>query len=380
MRIWLFNPPADEISMHALQNAGIGTIVTSGKAVDSALSKTFTTYAMVHVFQSTGQTEDLATGICGQPIQWFSSGCPNSPTIRGNFYAQMKQLLSQPIQGVFLDGARFSSPDSSTTKSSFFSCFCPRCRADMIDRGYDVKTIIRDVEAVAQMLCSSQLTRQWLKALYSPSGWMSLQAAYPGLADWLNYRVGSITDFVQELSIWAKNSFPSKKLAAFLFQPCLAYFVGQDYRRLSPHLEIVSPMIYRNYQHKPGPATINQESTTAARFVHETSGLPFAECFQDLLQIFGLEVDGDIPQGPEETVGMSITHVVGETLAAAALAGSLDKVAPIIWAGDPELRQTLAGLKEIGVQNCILFTHEAGLATHGDRFLELCNQAQLPSS
>ena len=378
MQIWLFNPPTDRLSVQALQTAGVSTIVTSGKTTDmaheNALYNVFDHYAMIHVFTSTAQTEDQAIDIHQQPVQWFNSGCPNSPTIRRRFYAEMERLLAQPIRGVFLDGVRFSSPDSSTNPTSFLSCFCSQCKQDMTSRGYDALSITKDVQSIAEMLCSPELTKRWLKALYSPSGWMSLQMAYPGLADWLNYRVDCITEFVQELAIWMKARHPHKELAAFLFQPCLAYFVGQGYNRLSPHLKIVSPMIYRNYQHRPGPATINQEIATMARFVHEASRLPFSECIEDLLRILGPKIDGDVPQDPQGPLAMSIEHATDEVLAATALAGSQDKVVPIIWAGDPKLRQILAELRGIGLKNCILFTYEAGLASHGEGFNELYAQ------
>lgn len=61
----------------------------------------------------------------------------------------------------------------------------------------------------------------------------------------------------------------------------------------------------------------------------------------------------------------------GETLAATTLSASVDKVIPIIWAGDDWLQEAIAQLAEAGIWRCLLFTHEAGLATHGHRFYEI---------
>lgn len=369
MRIWVFNPPTDALSLKALQEAGVSTVVTS-RIKDIPPKPPFTTYAMIHVFPTTGSPEDLAMDIHGQPVEWFSSGCPNSPAIRSAFYAEMERLLAQPIRGIFLDGIRFSSPASSTIKTSFLTCFCPRCQRDMAKHGYDAEKIRQDINTAMELLSSPGTKRSWLRALYSPSGWFSLMAAYPGILDWLQYRAECVTIFVKELRAWMKEHSPDKKLAAFLFQPCLSYLVGQNYLALAPHLDIVSPMIYRNYPHQPGPATINQEMMTMADFLEE-AGIPFGQGFKDLLAIFGLEIDGSFPNSIEDSAGISIPHVIGEVKAARAMAGSQGKVAPIIWAGDPQLEETLRQLENISLQSCILFTYEAGFTAHKDQFLDI---------
>lgn len=369
----MFNPPTDRAGIETLQRVGIDTVVAGSETLDALLEQPLTTYAVVHAFRTTEKDEDLAVNINGLPFQWFGSGCPSSPAVHANFYKEMERLLSLPIKGVFLDGVRFPSPASSEIKGGFFSCFCPRCQKDMTNRGYDKETIMRDVRKAADLILrgSSTTLQKWLRVLYSPTGWPTIQAAYPGVVEWLRYRVDCVTLFVRELAAWMDKYYPDKELAAFLFQPCLAYFVGQDYHGLSPYLKIISPMVYRNYPHQPGPATINQEIMAVATRLHDCTSLAFAICLQDLLRIFGLESDGALPLGSEGTLSISLDHMIGETLAATALSGSVDKVIPIIWAGDARLPEAIAQLAEAGIWRCLLFTHEAGLATHGHRFYEI---------
>jgi hypothetical protein len=373
VQIWLFNPPTDRARIEALEQIGVDTVVAGEQALDPLLETPLKTYAVAHAFPATGESEDLTIDIYGQPFQWFGSGCPNSPAIRTQFYRTMDRLLKGNIKGVFLDGVRFPSPASSETNSGFFSCFCPRCQEDMTTRGYDRETIMRDVRQTADLILTGLSTtlQRWLRDLCSPAGWLTLNAAYPGLFAWFKYRADCITDFVQELSTWMCKSHTGKELAAFLFQPCLAYFVGQDYRRLSPDLQIVSPMIYRNYPHRPGPATINQEIMAMATLLWEGTSLSFAQCLQDLLHIFGLEVEEELPQNPDSLISMPIAHVTAETLAAAAFSGPRSKVIPIIWAGDHRLPETIAALKQTGVEQAILFTYEAGVAAHKGQFHEI---------
>ena len=373
MQIWMFNPPTDRAGIEALEQAGINTVVAGEHALDGLLRQPLKTYAVAHAFPTTGEDDDLAIDVFGQPFQWFGSGCPNSPAIRGRFYRTMDRLLSRPIEGVFLDGVRFPSPASSEVRGSFFSCFCPDCQKDMASRGYDTETIMDDVQKAADLILSGSSTtlQRWLGALYSPTGWLTLHTAYAGLFEWLKYRTDYITDFIQELSAWMYKQYPEKELAAFLFQPCLAYFVGQDYRRISPYLKIISPMIYRNYPHRPGPAAINQEIMSLATLLREGTSLSFTQCLQDLLYVFGLDIEGELPQNQEDTLSISLDHVIEETLAAAALSSSLNKVIPIIWAGDDRLQEAMANLREIDVKHCLLFSYEAGMAAYGNGFYKI---------
>ncbi|NMB44852.1 MAG: hypothetical protein GX998_00400 [Firmicutes bacterium] len=373
MQLWMFSPSTDMQAMTMLHSVGIKTVVASHQALHTLIDQSFATYATVHAFPATGGDTEVTIDIYGHSFEWFSSGCPNSPAIRDRFYHQLEQILSDRVKGVFLDGVRFPSPASCLVKSNFFSCFCPHCQEDMTARGYDRKAIMNDVRKATDLMLSgsSAILQRWLRALYSPSGWLTLQAAYPGLLAWFRYRADCITSFIQELSGWMSRHYPEKELAAFLFQPCLAYLVGQDYRRLSPYLDIVSPMIYRNYPHQPGPATINQEIMAIATLLRENTNLPLAQCLEDLLCIFGLEIEGELAQGSKGLISMPINHVAEETLAAAALSSPRSKVVPIIWAGDERLPEAITSLREIGVEHCILFSYEAGAAAHEDYFPEI---------
>lgn len=373
MRIWLFNPPADKTRLKELKRQGINQVVCTNQALNWCASLEMDTYTMIHTFRRTEYPEDLAVDINQEPIEWFNSGCPNSPRIRQQFYAQLENLLSKPVRGVFLDGVRFSSPASCPSPTSFFTCFCSRCREDMVRRGFDLDLILQDVARAANIFLQDRAeARKWLFALRSPSGWMAFLQQFPGFEAWLHYRVLCIRDFVQEVRQWLETNHPDKELGGFLFQPALSFLVGQDYRMLSEFLDILSPMIYRNYPHSPGPAAINQEILAMANFLGQKT-LSYPEktrLINDLLYIFGLP--GELSAKELPSLSISSHHVVIETLAAQRLSANKAKVVPIIWAGDTKLAEVLEELAQQNVEDCILFTYDTGLIAHGDNFLDIC--------
>lgn len=367
MRIWMFNPPEKKDKLERLQEAGVSRVVCTNNAVRPCQDLGMHTYTMIQAFRHTSYPEDLAIDIEQTPVEWFSSGCPNSPRIRQYFYARMQELLSQPVQGVFLDGVRFSSPASSSSPTSFFTCFCPRCQEDMVRRGYDRDMIMRDVASVANLFLEEQETgRNWLLALRSPSGWMAFLQRFPGFGEWLSYRVNCITDFVREVRQWLNVNYPAQKLGGFLFQPALSFLVGQNYQALGQYLDIISPMIYRNYPDSPGPAAINQEILSMANHLGKEGVQPREEMqlITNLLSVFGL------PAEWTPDLAMSESHVASETTASRVLSSD-GEIVPIIWAGDPKLANVLNELSTSGVEDCILFTYDAGMRAHDGSFLSI---------
>ncbi len=371
MDIWSFGSPEDPSELEALQAAGVTTVVTTS-AAPVAEQMGFATYSMVHTFPATNSEGDLAQDVWGRPVKWFSSACPNSPASRSLFFADLTERLQQPVDGIFLDGVRFSSFASSDLPSSFFSCFCPRCCQDMTAQGYDLAAIKRDVSSMARVLLHGPKTEtaQLLKAIASPSGSAALTSKYPGLPQWLSYKARCIEQFASAVWQFLKDSGSRAELAGFLFEPALAYLVGQDYYLLSEHLSTISPMIYRNYPSTPGPAAINQEVLAVASFVASGSGLRVSNCIEAVARALGLP----FANGQAE-LSLTPQGVVDEALAARALVRTGTHIAPIIWAGDPALAQTLELLADHDVTTCILFTYSAGMATHGDTLLPILSAA-----
>ena len=240
MDIWLFGSPTSSEALRALKQAGVSRVVARGEALAAAQAEGLTSYTVLHAFPTTDDQEDLAQDVWGRPIEWFGSACPNSAGSRSKFFNSLAAIKSQ-VAGVFLDGVRFPSFGSSPSPSAFFSCFCPRCQRDMQAKGYDPRVIQGDVQRLAEILLKGPVDQAscLLKAMVSPSGWFGLTTRFPGLQQWLCYKVDCIDEFTEKAA--QQLAATSTQLCGFLFQPALAYFVGQDYYRLSHHLAIISP-------------------------------------------------------------------------------------------------------------------------------------------
>ena len=86
-----------------------------------------------------------------------------------------------------------------------------------------------------------------------------------GFKRWVRGRVPRarvVESFVSEVA--ERVHARGKKLGGYLFSTCLAPLVGQDYAALARHLELFSPMLYRNARERNGIAPVNTEIHTVA--------------------------------------------------------------------------------------------------------------------
>ncbi len=288
----------------------------------------------------------LCLDVNGQRQRWFGSGCPNHPAVRASSLERHRIAAAQPqVAGIFLDGIRFASPASGL--DAFCTCFCEHCERTAAGLGLDFARMRREVTALHQRLASGEPL--------GPSGIIHSSA---GVRDWLWFRQRVITDFVEELARVIRRD--GTQLGAYLFSPCLAPLVGQDYAALAPYLDVVAPMLYRNVNEPACIAPINTElhilatwATQAAdcRWVLEFAGLPGEACSQldDLL-----------------TRGVSPEAVGLETARARACIGADVTLAPILWWDDPLADRTMACAREAGVDGVQVFRFIDGIRERWD--------------
>ncbi len=213
--------------------------------------------------QGGGAEALLARDVSGTPRPWFGSGCPNQPPLRRLHLETVAALARRgDWAGITLDGIRFASPHAG---AAFWTCFCPLCAARAEALGIDLQRVRRAVGALGALPGAPGA---------GPAGSLpELRARLegePGLADWLRLRRETILEHVREVRavVDAANGAapggvtpgPSGGggggagrrsgflLGAYLFPPSLAPLVGQDYAALAPHLDLVSPMLYRTIE------------------------------------------------------------------------------------------------------------------------------------
>ena len=196
-----------------------------------------------------------AIDCAGNPRVWFGSGCPNNEELRKKRLEEYGHKASIPgINGVWIDGARFASFASSEGTDSFFTCFCPTCMRKAEQAGFDSVKMRSAVERF------SRFTREGGNA----------EESLRGIADWLKFRSLCVREFLSAFSdmVHARGV----QSGAFVFAPSLARWVGQGDVD-SCGLDVISPMLYRRYPAKDGPACLNHEWEALMRLMTEHTGL-----------------------------------------------------------------------------------------------------------
>ena len=282
--------------------------------------------------------EHLALDPTGAPHKWFGSVCPTLPEAReGNLAHARRAAAEEGIAGILIDGCRFSSPASGAGLDSFFTCFCPRCKAKMTALGLDAERITASVSAL-QQLCHGQ----------------EATVDGEGIRQWLDFRRMVVTEHIRDFVRAVKEVNPALPVGIYAFSPSMAIWVGQDYAALKDAgIDLFAPMIYRHWKDTDGPACLNVEVAAMARGLERA--LPAHRVREVLEAACGIPMPGDSGQAvfdrgfDPETVKIEVERVraaigdaplwpilqlADEALAdseRAALAGGADGVAYFAW-------------------------------------------------
>lgn len=189
---------------------------------------------------------------------WFSSGCPNDAALAEKRIHSILECVNPYIKGIFVDGARFASFASSEGTDAFFTCFCPRCMEKMHASGLDAQ----DIRA-----CIASLKHHLPDDMHL-------------IRDWLSFRSTCVKQYMAAFAQRVHALDPSLKAGAFIFEPFLGPFVGQTMDACAS-LDIIAPMLYRNYPHADGPACMGHEWSALYRM--------FGDGTPDFVSVTGLE-------------------------------------------------------------------------------------------
>jgi hypothetical protein len=292
----------------------------------------------------------------GQRQLWFGSGCPNHPAVRASLIDRHRRAASrEQVAGVLLDGIRFASPASGL--EAFCTCFCEHCARAATGLGLDFARMQREVTALHGRLASGvPLVPPELAG--SPATMLGQLAQWPGVCDWLWFRQRTITDFVGELARVVNGE--GKRLGAYLFSPCLAPLVGQDYSALAPFLDVLAPMLYRNVHELNCIAPINTELHTLASWADQVPDPAW------VLELAGLPLEALGTRDDLLTRGASPEAVGVETARARALIGPGKTLAPILWWDDPIADRTMDCVRRNGADGVQVFRFIDGVRERWD--------------
>lgn len=246
-----------------LKRKGVSAVVTdaSGALFAPVLSdEGLDVYLCYSAFSLDNDTDPnrYCADVWGNPRVWFSSGCPNDAALAENRMQSILDSVNPYIKGIFVDGARFASFASSEGTDAFFTCFCPCCMEKMHASGLDAQAIRTAVSSLKHSLHDD----------------MHL------VRDWLSFRSACVKHYMDTFAQRVHAMDTSLKAGAFIFEPFLAPFVGQTMDACAS-LDIIAPMLYRNYPHTDGPACMGHEWSALYRM--------FGDNTPALLSITGLD-------------------------------------------------------------------------------------------
>lgn len=141
------------------------------------------------------------------------------------FETLMKDL---PVNGVFIDRIRYSSPANS--RNALFGCFCPRCISEYEKAGIDVDRLRAISRTDEDLFVPDNISD--LKYHFKDSDINSL----------MNVKRKIINNAVSVLSEYFHSH--GKKVGIDTFAPCVSDFVGQDNSSLGNMVDFIKPMFY----------------------------------------------------------------------------------------------------------------------------------------
>lgn len=247
---------------------------------------------------------------------WFSSGCPNDPhaALRRE-QAWRAAARTEGLSGLFIDGLRFASPASPEGFEGLFTCFCPHCEAKM-------RALGMDPDALRSEVCR----------------WRDGERSLPP-EEWLALRRETADRQMRHFCSVVREENPSLKLGAFLFPPSLGALVGQTASCHSA-LDVVAPMLYRQYREPAGPATLNHE----AHWLAHHFGKEITE------RLMGIALPPDVLHA-----GFEPSVLAEETRRAQSSA----LLAPILQLDDERLSESIKAVRRGGAQAIGFFAYSA---------------------
>ena len=301
--------------------------------------------------------EYKAVDVNGKNQIWFNSSCPNNEQIRQKTINNIdKWADNSDIKGVYIDGARFSSPCSSNDTDSFFTCFCPVCMKKAASLGYDPEKMHNDVLKLYEILKKG--SRKNIGYLSGVTDVLSLLTVYKGVFDWFDFKRVCTTEFLLEFSKTVR--LKAKTSGIFIFTPSLSCMVGQNYSDLSEHIDIFSPMIYRSYKSKQGPACLNRELESIAGMISCICNNNDSDTLKLLSLLTGLPLENynglkELSEGLREDI------INVETIKTVELTGNKEKIIPIILLEDNNLLRCISEVEKAGVNKIMFFLYNKSL-------------------
>ncbi len=264
----------------------------SAEFVAACRSRGITVYASLGIFVGenywNSHPESHPVDALGNPIekvQWYAGVCPNQPWLRAEKLTAIAKKAEEGLaDGVWLDFIRYPVhwEDGAPRPKQDETCFCPVCLAKFQkDTGLTFPEQIHSASETAEYLLTTRRE------------------------EWFDWRAEQIAEFVKEASATLHRANPKAKLGLFCvpWQPqdydnAMRRVVGQDLKRLAPHVDVFSPMVYHKLC-KRSPEWVGE----VARYVSEQTGKtvwPITQAFNEPTEMSDEEFAQSVRSGLQE--------------------------------------------------------------------------------
>ena len=219
------------------------------------LAKSYGFKIVCHLCPNLGLSLDLAGLGCttvkdARPDSESDDGliwsCPNNPqTIQyGTAFARGAVESWTVADMLGINHVEYAFRPRSSL-SELFVCFCKHCRDKAEEQGIAFGRMKFEVAAFHDAVLSGRRGKAGASHGTQANGVLNFLIEHPSVAEWLNFRMSSMSDFIKTIVAAARESAaksnPDLKIGMEFFLPSASNLVGTDFNNLYELFDWVSP-------------------------------------------------------------------------------------------------------------------------------------------
>ena len=301
------------------------------------------------------------------PVAW---GCPNNPWLIQYGERLVQEMVSTWPAFDMLDLNHLEYPHwCDKGLAEFFVCFCDWCRRRAEEEGLDFERIRRDVSSLYEYLATPANASPSRPTEISANTVLGYMVSRPGLAEWLSFRMSSMSDFIRHVTAASRDAArrhkPDLRIGMSPQLASVSTLVGTDVDGLHSIFDWIAPK-FPDYI--PGAALPRM-----AKAVESGSGRwTEAELMPLMRELFGLGQGPDeyVPDEPSDegqvySNAFDASFIDGQMKQLQAVKGSLP-LYPWIWFHYQDLealRQKMNAVKANGFDGYFLWAWERNVTT-----------------
>ena len=177
------------------------------------------------------------------PVIW---GCPNNPWLVRYGERLVQEMVSTWPAFDLLDLNHLEYPHlCEKSLAELFVCFCDWCERRAEEEGLDFERVRRDVASAYEYLAVPARTGQSRPPEVSANTVLTYLVERPGVAEWLSFRMSSMSDFIRHVTAAAREAArkhkPDLRIGMSPQLASVSKLVGTDVGELHSIFDWVAP-------------------------------------------------------------------------------------------------------------------------------------------